>query len=522
MKNYEPMMESDDIVLMNDKVEPKLYCDGGVPVESKNWYLSSGASNHMTSQREFFEELDESVHGHVVFNQGYVMEIKGRGAIRLQCKTGEQRVWSKVYFVPNLHTNIISLGQFQEEGMKVMSYDDRVKIYEERGNLLTVVKRSKNHLYKIQLEVVCASVEDTDAHVGQQKAVASDEMILVEPEVHLVGSSRVATPSTATKMSEEVDVSMPDSEKQISEAQPECTQTTEVASCDILDKEVVSSYGERSDDKMVVEQHVVVSIALTVTICGPATSSVGVADLPSMMSSDADVADSNSTWPEVARQGDLCALTEGHGRRPEYLVASNVAGGCGSAMHVAPSCDMHEGVILASEGRKLALRVSKCELAATYESCYGQEYRAAEQVHDISTGRYFVEPQPRKCGTWTPTITVKPFLMLCPKTAESTGRPPTHVRLHRVLDLYRENVFQNKNPMKVKGTCECSLSIEEPVKFEEANKKDGWRQAMDKPTAGKSVTWMLEGTTMTMSRMTLARSSWRIWDPGRSRRAHRA
>jgi hypothetical protein len=83
MKNYEPVMESDDIVLMNDKVEPKLYCDGGVPVESKNWYLSSGASNHMTSQREFFEELDESVHGHVVFDQGYVMEIKGRGAIRL-------------------------------------------------------------------------------------------------------------------------------------------------------------------------------------------------------------------------------------------------------------------------------------------------------------------------------------------------------------------------------------------------------------------------------------------------------
>jgi hypothetical protein len=97
---------------MNDKVEPKLYCDGGVPIESKNWYLSNDASNHMTGQREFFEELDESVRGHVVFNQGYVMEIKGRGTIRLQCKNGEHRVWSMVYFVPNLHANIISLGQF--------------------------------------------------------------------------------------------------------------------------------------------------------------------------------------------------------------------------------------------------------------------------------------------------------------------------------------------------------------------------------------------------------------------------
>jgi hypothetical protein len=63
---------------MNDWVEPKLYCDGGVHVESKNWYLSNGTSNHMTNQHEFFEELDKSVHGHVVLDKGYVMEIKGR------------------------------------------------------------------------------------------------------------------------------------------------------------------------------------------------------------------------------------------------------------------------------------------------------------------------------------------------------------------------------------------------------------------------------------------------------------
>jgi hypothetical protein len=383
--------------------------------------------------------------------------------------------------------------------MKVMSYDDQVKIYEERGNLLTVVKRSKNQLYEIQLEVVCASVEDTDAHVGQQNVVASDEMILVEPEVPLVGSSSVATPSMATKMSEEVDVSMPDSEKQISEAQPECTRTTEVASCDILDKEVVSSYGERSDDKMAVEQHAVVSIALTATMCEPTTASAGGADLPSMISSGAEVADSNSMWPEVVGRGGMCASSEGHGRR--------LAEGYGTAMHVAASHVMHGEAKFVSHGRKLALLASQRDLAATYEFCYSQVYRPmADGLRESSTRTYFVEPQLKKCGAATSP------LMLCPKRAKSTGRPPTHVRLHRVLDLYRENVFQDKNPMKMKGTCECSLSTEEPVKFEEANKKDGWRQAMDKPTMGKLVAWMLRGTT----RMTPARSSWRIWDPGRS------
>lgn len=113
MKSYDRTMESHGLVLMNDKVEPELYTDRGVRVDPKNWYLDAGASNHMTGTRALFDELDESVHGLVVFNKGYVMEIKGRGPVRLQCKNGEQRVWSEVYFVPSLCANIISLSSLK-------------------------------------------------------------------------------------------------------------------------------------------------------------------------------------------------------------------------------------------------------------------------------------------------------------------------------------------------------------------------------------------------------------------------
>jgi hypothetical protein len=302
---------------------------------------------------------------------------------------------------------------------------------------------------------------------------------------------------------------MLNSEERNSEAHPECTRTTDIASYDILDKEVVSSHGERSDDKMAVEQHAVVYIALTATICGSATASVGAVDLPSMMSSDAEVVGSNSTWPEVAQLGDLCTPTEGHGRRPEYLVASNVAGGRGSAMHVAPSHDMHEGLILASQGRKLALRVSQCDLAATYEFCYSQVYRlTADGLHE-SMRLYFVEPQLKKCGATTSPMT------LCPKTAELTGRPPTHIRLQRLVDLYRENVLQDINPIKMKRTCERLLSTEEPVKLKGANKEDGWHHAQDIPMAVKSVTHVLFEKANVMPRITPAGSSSRIWDPDR-------
>jgi hypothetical protein len=69
------------------------------------------------------------------------------------------------------------------------------------------------------------------------------------------------------------------------------------------------------------------------------------------------------------------------------------------------------------------------------------------------------------------------------------------------------------------------LFTKEEVKAEDAD-MDGKRQAMEKPTKVKAVTWKTQGTTKAMStrtvktvkaipRVTPTQSKWRIWDPGR-------
>lgn len=97
------------------------------------------------------------------------------------------------------------------------------------------------------IKVVCAGVDDTSVHVGQQETVLNAEMTLVESEVTLVGFSSVATPSTATNVSKEVGVNMSSSEKELtssSEAQPESTRTTNIAGHDVQDREDVVLHDE--------------------------------------------------------------------------------------------------------------------------------------------------------------------------------------------------------------------------------------------------------------------------------------
>lgn len=63
------------------------------------WYLDNGASNHMTGQRGKFKELDERVSGKVKFGDGSTVCIKIKGTVVFQCKNGEERTLSEVYYI---------------------------------------------------------------------------------------------------------------------------------------------------------------------------------------------------------------------------------------------------------------------------------------------------------------------------------------------------------------------------------------------------------------------------------------
>jgi hypothetical protein len=99
--------------------------------------------------------------------------------------------------------------------------------------------------------------------------------------------------------------------------------------------------------------------------------------------------------------------------------------------------------------------------------------------------------------------------------------------MRRVSDYYLKKALRTvNNPVKMKHEKQCLLS-EELVKTEDADKKDGRREAMEKPVKENTVTWMLQGATKAISmrttktakavpRVTPTQSKWRIWNPCRN------
>lgn len=108
----------------------------------------------MTGNRSYFKELNETITGKVRFGDDSRIDIKGKGSILFVSQDGEKKILAEVFYIPDLRSNIISLGQATEAGCDVRMRGDYLRLHDTEGRLIVNARRSKNRLYKVLMEIV--------------------------------------------------------------------------------------------------------------------------------------------------------------------------------------------------------------------------------------------------------------------------------------------------------------------------------------------------------------------------------
>nr|GEV20911.1 retrovirus-related Pol polyprotein from transposon TNT 1-94 [Tanacetum cinerariifolium] len=157
--NYVEFDEDEDLVLMAH-AEVKNEEKSGI------WLLNSACSNHMTGDKDWFINLDEGFKHSVILGNDLRLKVKGIGDIRFGVE-GVTQVISRVYYIPELTSNLLSVGQLQEKDLTIIIKKGMCKVYHPQHGMIAYSKMTKNRMFVVKatmkpLGTKCLKVKDDD------------------------------------------------------------------------------------------------------------------------------------------------------------------------------------------------------------------------------------------------------------------------------------------------------------------------------------------------------------------------
>ncbi|CAL1371533.1 unnamed protein product [Linum trigynum] len=162
---------SDDVLLMAFLEETQV-----VGMEHL-WFLDSGCSNHMSGDRKWFAELDTSspAPGKVGLGNDSRLDVAGKGIVRLQIN-GVSLVVHDVFFVPGLKTNLLSMGQLQENGLEFLVRRNECKIFHEDKGFLLETRMQASRMFVLQAtstkKVISANLQCLQAEKAKESSLS--------------------------------------------------------------------------------------------------------------------------------------------------------------------------------------------------------------------------------------------------------------------------------------------------------------------------------------------------------------
>jgi hypothetical protein len=120
------------------------------------WLLDSGCNNHMTSNKDLFSNLDNSVTSQIKLGDDYQKKVLGKGVIYILTKQDEKKDIHDVYYVPGLRHNMMSVGQMNEHGYKVIFEGSKCTILDKPPSkkIIATIQMTKNRMFPLILRNV--------------------------------------------------------------------------------------------------------------------------------------------------------------------------------------------------------------------------------------------------------------------------------------------------------------------------------------------------------------------------------
>lgn len=117
------------------------------------WYMDSGCTAHMCSDKGEFEEIQESLGGKVNLASEASTDIEGKGSVSwtMSLDGVKKRVkLNEALHVPKLRTNLLSVGKICDRGFKIVFEREKATVVDAKGGIVMKADRDQGGLYCVK------------------------------------------------------------------------------------------------------------------------------------------------------------------------------------------------------------------------------------------------------------------------------------------------------------------------------------------------------------------------------------
>lgn len=111
--------------------------------KDKQWYFDSGATKHMTNNKELLKNAN-AAGGRVFAANSSTMDIEATGTVTLFPSGANPIEVKDVLYVPNLSTNLLSVSQIVEKGFRMTFGQSGCTVYDRKGRIRGIGERVGN------------------------------------------------------------------------------------------------------------------------------------------------------------------------------------------------------------------------------------------------------------------------------------------------------------------------------------------------------------------------------------------
>lgn len=108
----------------------------------------------MTGRKDWFVNISPSMMKKVKFVNENTFTAKGIGDVLIMRKYGKRPVISNVLYIPNMKSNLLSIGKLIEKNYKVLVKDKMMGVIDSGGRLILKAPTYHNKTFKIELNVM--------------------------------------------------------------------------------------------------------------------------------------------------------------------------------------------------------------------------------------------------------------------------------------------------------------------------------------------------------------------------------